>query len=1562
MWQKTARYKALGLVALLIVCFGSEALAQISFVQTIGIAQSLSSGTSTTVTVQAPGVAAGHSVILSFAMNPASGAVSCGDSRGNSYVIDRDITNGSGTTGVRSITVSAHNVTGLTSGNTITCTHPSVTARALSANEFSGLAPSAPRDQTSASTGNSTAASSGSTATTTQAEELLIGTIGVEGKSNESFTTGGSYTIMGRVGTNQGSATSNITVNPEYRLVSATGSYSATGTLGTAHNWAASIVTYKARPVKLAITSVNGGANPTAGSGFPVVIQSQSAAGTPANVVSATGVSLSLKTGTGVLGGTLTGTIAAGTNQVTITGVTYTKAESGVVLTASRTSGDNLAAGDSAPFTVNPGTATTLAFSTQPGNTTAGSALSGPPTVVVQDSLGNTVTSSTASITLALGANPGGGTLSGTTTKNASGGIATFSDLSINRPGTGYTLTASSTGLSGATSGGFDISVGAASVLAFSVQPGNTSAGSTIPGPPTVVVQDGVGNTVMSSTASITVAIGSNPGGGVLSGTTTKNASGGIASFSDLSINQAGYGYTLTASSTGLTGATSSGFNIVPPAPDLVITDVSNPPASAVAGTSFNVTDTTANTGTATAGASTTSYRLSLDSAITGSDPLLSGTRSVPSLTAGTNSTGSTTVTIPTSLAAGTYFLGACADHANVVAEANETNNCRASTTTVLVSAAPKITALSPTAGPVGTSVTITGSGFGSTQGTSTVTFNGTAASPTSWSATSITAPVPGGATTGLVVVSVGGVASNGVLFTVGLTGTISGNISKAAGGTPIGGALVEALQSGVVKGSATTGANGNYSMVGVPVGSYDVRASAGNFATQTQSGITVNSGATTTVNFALNTVDDTSGISYFYDELGRLKAVVNPIGEAATYSYDPVGNLLSISRYDSSQVSIVEFTPNSGPVGTTVTIYGTGYSTTPSQNTVTFNGVAATVTSASATKIVTSVPAGATTGTIAVTSPTGSATSTDIFSISSQAPTIIGFTPNVGDVGTPVTISGTNFQTTPSSNTVTFFNNRRSAATSATPTSLSTTVPAGTSTGRISVTTPYGQGFSADYFLIPPSPYTAADVDYTGRMTVDGPSHTATITTANKIAMVVFDGQAGQLVSLGVNSTALTTGSYLGVVNPSGSTLASTGIFSVSTSTNFHMKLLATGIYSIILDPSGTGTGSVTLTLSSEANAGTIVVDGASATATTTRVGQRARMTFSGTNGQFVSLGVNSTALTTGSYLGVDNPSGSTLISTGIGSVSTSTNFDMTLPATGIYSIILDPSGTGTGSVTLTLSSEADAGTIVIDGPSVPVTISRVGQRAHATFNGELNQQVAVRVTNNTIPSVNVALLRQDGTTTLTSTTSGSSSFNLATQTLPATETYTVRINPDGLNTGSLSLDVCSIPVASAPFLPGTDTVWVEDAPPTGATLAGSWIWDTVQKASGSQSHVDPLGNGAHQHYFYNASQSLTVNPGDKLIAYVLIDRCAPPREIMLQWYENGSWEHRAFWGADLIGWGTSGTASRYPMGALPVSGEWVRLEVPASLVGMEGKIATGMAFTLYDGHAWFDRAGSSQ
>ncbi len=111
----------------------------------------------------------------------------------------------------------------------------------------------------------------------------------------------------------------------------------------------------------------------------------------------------------------------------------------------------------------------------------------------------------------------------------------------------------------------------------------------------------------------------------------------------------------------------------------------------------------------------------------------------------------------------------------------------------------------------------------------------------------------------------------------------------------------------------------------------------------------------------------------------------------------------------------------------------------------------------------------------------------------------------------------------------------------------------------------------------------------------------------------------------------------------------------------------------------------------------------------------------------------------------------------------------------------------------TLTLYGVVDVtGTLTINGPSVSVTITTPGQNARLTFSGTASQQVTVRLTSNTIGTVTVKLFKPD-TTALTSTTSNAANFNLATQTLPTTGTYTVVVDPSGTNTGSLTVSVTS-------------------------------------------------------------------------------------------------------------------------------------------------------------------------
>ena len=154
------------------------------------------------------------------------------------------------------------------------------------------------------------------------------------------------------------------------------------------------------------------------------------------------------------------------------------------------------------------------------------------------------------------------------------------------------------------------------------------------------------------------------------------------------------------------------------------------------------------------------------------------------------------------------------------------------------------------------------------------------------------------------------------------------------------------------------------------------------------------------------------NAVQYVYDALGRLTQVIDPSGNVATYNYDAVGNLLSITRSTTSpsSLAIFSFAPAQGSVGQTVTIQGQNFSTTPSSNTVKFNGTAATVTAATPNSLTTTVPAGATTGPISVTVGTSTATSSSNFTvlavpvITSISPTLVLNTPTMS-----FTVNGSN-------------------------------------------------------------------------------------------------------------------------------------------------------------------------------------------------------------------------------------------------------------------------------------------------------------------------------------------------------------------------------------------------------------------------------------------------------------------------------------------------------------------------------------------------------------------------
>ena len=278
------------------------------------------------------------------------------------------------------------------------------------------------------------------------------------------------------------------------------------------------------------------------------------------------------------------------------------------------------------------------------------------------------------------------------------------------------------------------------------------------------------------------------------------------------------------------------------------------------------------------------------------------------------------------------------------------------------VTPVPVITAFTPSSGPVGTTVVISGTNFNATAATNIVSFNGTVATVSAATSTQLTVVVPTGAT--------------------------SGNIS-----------------------------------------------------------LTVNSSSTT--------------------------------------SQDQ----FTVTAASSATVTVGGFSPSSGAVGTSITITGTNFSSTPANNTVTFNGILATVTAATTTQLTVTVPLGASTGKIAVTVNSATATSAENFTVTAATSelTITSFTGS-GSIGSSIVITGTNFSAVASDNTVTI-NGVVATTTAATTTQLTVIVPAGATSGVISVTVGGVTVTSATTFAVTSASCSATDSETEGPFPTKDPS-----------------------------------------------------------------------------------------------------------------------------------------------------------------------------------------------------------------------------------------------------------------------------------------------------------------------------------------------------------------------------------------------------------------------------------------------------------------------------------------
>ena len=264
--------------------------------------------------------------------------------------------------------------------------------------------------------------------------------------------------------------------------------------------------------------------------------------------------------GSAALGGTLTAIAVNGV--ATFANVVLNKAGSAYTLVASAST---LTSATSQSFGINPAAPSVIAIAG--GNSQSGilSALLGTPlSVIVHDAYGN----ATAGVNVAWTVASGGGALANATTQTASSGIATDA-WTLGAVLGQQTVTAAAAGLSSAVTFTATATALAATVsqLVMSAIPSSAVAGSSIAQTLTVTAEDASGNVVNTFTGPVQLALGSNPAGGALGGTTSANAVNGVATFTNVVLTKAASGYTLVANGDGLSSPASSAFAIVAGAP-----------------------------------------------------------------------------------------------------------------------------------------------------------------------------------------------------------------------------------------------------------------------------------------------------------------------------------------------------------------------------------------------------------------------------------------------------------------------------------------------------------------------------------------------------------------------------------------------------------------------------------------------------------------------------------------------------------------------------------------------------------------------------------------------------------------------------------------------------------------------------------------------------------------------------------------------------------------------------------------------------------------------------------
>lgn len=554
----------------------------------------------------------------------------------------------------------------------------------------------------------------------------------------------------------------------------------------------------------------------------------------------------------------------------------------------------------------------------------------------------------------------------------------------------------------------------------------------------------------------------------------------------------------------------------------------------------------------------------------------------------------------------------------------------------------------------------------------------------------------------------------------------------------------------------------------------------------------------------------------------------------------------------------ITSFTPSIGAPGDPVTITGTDFSPNTADNLLKFNRTAANTTAASTTEISTTVPQGATSGRLSLTTPGGTTQGPDDFfvpppgyvaaNVDDTGRVALGESEiltinNPGNIGLVVFDATAGQSVGVELSNVTLFSGM-----------VALFKPDGTEVDSISIqdsfldTLPLTQTGTYTIMVTSfegPGSVTLALNDTTevsGTIIPDGPPVTVSIITAGRNGRLTFDGTAGQRVFLQASNIQFGSSPEVHIFSPDGSRLRSEIIGQGETFNDVidTTILPVTGEYSIVIDPGGQDVGEMTLNLYNVPPdlTASLIVDGPVVPIAIAFRGQNALLTFTGAAGERFLVRTSNSTLTESQIL-LLAPNGTTLEWAG----ATEKFFETpVLPISGTYTVEVDPIRAATGNISVRLETRAAdvTGAITIGGPPVTKTTTLPGQNIAVTFSASAGQKVSILLNN--LPNTafftfhNLFLYRSDGALISSTGIFNNQTFLVDTIELTESDTYTILVDLIGESVGSATVTLFDTSDVQA-----TLTV---DGPPTTANITspgqsaafsfegtvGQWLQITIE------------------------------------------------------------------------------------------------------------------------------------